>query len=55
MIYRNNQELKARYYNSKTITTIYYGLKVVWTALTSCFSTLWSNKQKWSNNNRWIN
>lgn len=41
---------------AKTISYVYYGSKLVWQAIRSCFgSGFWTNKKPWSNTEAWRN
>jgi hypothetical protein len=56
MIYRNGNELQARYYGKKAILYIYKGAKIVWQAVSSCFGAgYWINSYPWKNDNPWKN
>lgn len=56
MITRNSLTMQARYYGTKTITAVYYGAKLVWEAISSCFgSGFWINNRPWSNTDAWRN
>ncbi len=56
MISKNNIELSARYYGTKTITAVYKGARLVWEAITSCFgSGMWLNLRAWKNTDGWKN
>lgn len=39
MIIKNSLSIQARYYGTKTISAVYYGAKLVWEAITSCFGS----------------
>ncbi len=50
MIIRNGKELSGRYYNNKQVSAIYKGIKLVWSAISSCFGAgVWINKYPWKN------
>lgn len=50
MIIRNGKELDSRYYNNKKVSAIYKGVKLVWSAVSSCFGAgVWTNKYPWKN------
>ena len=56
MIYKGTKEISARYIGSRAIAAVYYGAKVVWEAISSCFgSGYWSNDRPWSNTDGWRN
>lgn len=56
MITRNSLSMQARYYGSKTVSAVYYGVKLVWEAISSCFgSGYWINNRPWSNTDAWRN
>ncbi len=41
---------------AKTISYVYYGSKLVWQAIRSCFgSGFWTNIKPWSNTEAWRN
>ena len=50
MIIKNGKELSGRYYNNKQVSAIYKGIKLVWSAISSCFGAgVWINKYPWKN------
>lgn len=56
MIYRNSLSMEARYYGRRAISAVYYGARLVWEAITSCFgSGYWINERQWSNTDAWLN
>ena len=56
MITKNHLTMQARYYGTKTISAVYYGAKLVWEAITSCFgSGRWLNERVWKNTDGWKN
>lgn len=56
MIYKNGKELSALYIGSRAIAAVYYGAKVVWEAVASCFgSGMWINDRPWNNADGWSN
>ena len=56
MIYRNNKELIARYIGIKTIQYVYKGMRLIWSAISSCFGNgIWFNDKVWNNNDAWKN
>lgn len=56
MIIKNSLSIQARYYGTKTISAVYYGAKLVWEAITSCFgSGMWLNLRAWKNTDAWKN
>lgn len=56
MITKNHLTMQARYYGTKTISAVYYGAKLVWEAISSCFgSGYWINNRPWSNTDSWRN
>ena len=56
MIYKGTKEISARYVGSRAIAAVYYGAKVVWEAISSCFgSGMWINDRPWSNTDGWRN
>ena len=56
MIIRNGKELRAKYWGNKTIQYIYKGIRLIWTAISSCFgSGIWFNDKVWNNNDTWKN
>lgn len=56
MITRDSLSMQARYYGSKAVSAVYYGAKLVWEAISSCFgSGYWINNRPWSNTDAWRN
>ncbi len=54
MIVRGGKELSARYYGRKVVGAVYYGARLVWEAIASCFgSGAWINERKWSDEEGW--
>lgn len=54
MIVKNGLSLGARYWGQKAISAVYYGAKLVWEAIGSCFGTgAWLNAKGWSNTEGW--
>jgi len=39
MIYKGRKEIAARYIGSRVIAAVYYGVKLVWEAISSCFGS----------------
>lgn len=55
MIYKEGKELSARYYGVRAVSAVYYGAKMVWEAISSCFGAgYWMNERPW-NENGWKN
>lgn len=56
MINKNSLSMQARYLGGKAITAVYFGTKLVWEAITSCFgSGRWLNERPWKNTDSWKN
>lgn len=56
MIYKNGNEIKQVFHNSKPISAIYKGVKLVWQSIRSCFgSGAWHNEKPWINDEGWRN
>lgn len=56
MIIKNSITMQALYYGTKAISAVYYGAKLVWEAITSCFgSGMWLNERAWKNTDAWKN
>lgn len=56
MICLNGKELTARYIGTKAVSSVYYGTKLVWEAISSCFGNgSWDNDKPWSDNDAWSN
>lgn len=56
MILKRNKEITGRYFGSKIISSIYYGTKLIWEAISSCFGAgYWDNDKPWNNNDAWNN
>lgn len=54
MIIYNGKELAARYVGKKAVTAVYYGARLVWEAISSCFGAgMWSNEKPWKNEDGW--
>lgn len=54
MIYKTQLELGARYHGSRAIAAVYYGARLVWEAISSCFGKgLWINLKPWQNSDAW--
>jgi len=54
MIYKGRKEIAARYIGSRVIAAVYYGVKLVWEAISSCFgSGAWDGKKPWSGKDAW--
>lgn len=48
--------MQARYYGGKAVSAVYYGAKLVWEAISSCFgSGYWINNRPWSDTDAWRN
>jgi hypothetical protein len=51
---KNEIDLTARYYGSKTITAIYKGVRLIWEAVNSCFgSGYWLSSKPWNKDDAW--
>ena len=56
MIIKNQNEIKERYWGIKPIAYVYLGIKLIWSAVSSCFgSGMWLNYKPWSNDDAWRN
>ena len=56
MIIKNQNEIKERYWGIKPIAYVYLGIKLTWSAVSSCFgSGMWLNYKPWSNDDAWKN
>lgn len=56
MIYKDGKEIVSIIKNSRTISAVYKGSKLVWQAICSCFgSGFWVNAKPWLNNEGWKN
>lgn len=54
MIYRNGKEITALSFGTRAIGAVYYGAKVVWEAVNSCFgSGMWLGDRPWSGVDGW--
>ena len=54
MIVKGKAELSARYYGARAIAAVYYGTKVVWEAISSCFGAgYWDDDKPWSDDDAW--
>lgn len=56
MIVKGNKEVSERYWGNKAIQYVYFGIKLVWSNIASCFGGgRWTNEQPWSNSDSWRN
>ena len=56
MIIKNQNEIKERYWGIKPIAYVYFGIKLIWSAVSSCFGRgMWLNDKPWSNDDAWKN
>lgn len=56
MIYKDGKELAARYVGRKAVSAVYYGARLVWEAISSCFGAgYWDNDRPWSGDDAWNN
>lgn len=56
MIYKEGKELSALGFGGRAIAAVYYGARLVWEAVSSCFgSGFWINIRPWSNSDGWRN
>ena len=56
MIKKDNKDIIAVYYGNIPIASIYYGAKLVWQLVSSCFGNgYWINLKPWSNKDGWRN
>lgn len=50
----NNKEVTSRFFGSKPIIMTYRNLRLVWSAIMSCFSAgWWDGSKPWNGNNAW--
>lgn len=56
---KDNQRQKRNYrtlLGNKPIAYVYFGIKLIWSAVSSCFgSGMWLNDKPWSNDDVWKN
>lgn len=56
MILKGTSEITGRYFGNKIISSIYYGTKLIWEAISSCFGAgYWDNNKPWNNDDAWNN
>lgn len=56
MIYKDGKEIVSIIKNSRTISAVYKGSKLVWQAIRSCFGSGFRvNAKPWLNNEGWKN
>lgn len=56
MITKETLSLQMRYYGTRAISAVYYGSRLVWEAISSCFgSGRWINRRPWKNGEAWRN
>lgn len=56
MITRNAKDLVARYMGRRAVTAVYYGKKLVWQNVRSCFGNgYWQDTKPWKNDEAWKN
>ena len=56
MIIKDRKEITERYWGIKPIAYVYFGIKLIWSAVSSCFgSGIWLNDKPWSNDDAWKN
>lgn len=56
MIYKDGKELAARYVGRRAVSAVYYGARLVWEAISSCFGAgYWDNDRPWSDDDAWNN
>lgn len=54
MIARNAKEIVGRYLGKRAVVAVYYGRKLVWQNVRSCFgSGYWQNDKPWKNDEPW--
>lgn len=54
MIRFNDKEISAAYIGSRALTSIYVGVRLVWTIISSCFgSGFWQSDKQWSRTDGW--
>lgn len=54
-IFYNTKEISSLGFGDKIIAYVYYGDKLVWSMIMSCFDTFWSNDKAWDNKAPWRN
>ena len=56
MIHTHHKSIYSIVAEGKVIQSVYYGARVVWQAIRSCFgSGRWINEKPWSNTEAWRN
>ncbi len=56
MIYKDGKELAARYVGRRAVSAVYYGARLVWEAISSCFGAgYWDDDRPWSDDDAWNN
>lgn len=55
-IVKEQYSQSAEYFGRRAITAVYKGLRLVWTAIRSCFGKgYWINDKPWVNTDAWKN
>jgi hypothetical protein len=51
-----DKEITAIFHETKAISAVYYGARLVWEAIRSCFGKgYWINEYPWDNGDKWAN
>lgn len=54
--YHGDKELTGITFGERVITAVYYGARLVWQAVRSCFGAgFWVNEKPWLNDEGWKN
>lgn len=55
-IYYKHKEISSLKLSDKVIAYVYYGGKLIWQSIVSCFAKgFWINEQPWSDTSAWKN
>ncbi len=50
----NQHSIVAKFFNSRPISAVYHGLRLVWIAVRSCFgSGVWVDEKPWLDEETW--
>lgn len=55
MIYASGHEVIGKHYGKHALASVYYGLRLVWEAANSCFTSCWRNAKGWKDTAAWKN
>lgn len=56
MIFHSNKDISEIYKGNTSITELYYGKFLIWSAIRSCFGQgIWFNEKPWLNSDVWKN